>query len=159
MKSNVMGRNCSNVTMKDCSFSWTNRSANIQPIDMKEKKKKKNKKERRGSTSSQGSAASGSANLDSSQNSSSNHGSSPEDPTSLSDVETLRNLNITLEAGKVIAVVGSVGCGKSSFLSAILGEMEPLNGSKIYIPHDDEEKNDFVSYCCQTPWVVNDTLR
>lgn len=57
-----------------------------------------------------------------------------------------------------MAVVGSVGSGKSSLLSAILGEMEPMQGSKVYIPRPNEA-NGYVSYCSQTPWVVNDTLR
>jgi ABC-type cobalamin/Fe3+-siderophores transport system ATPase subunit len=30
--------------------------------------------------------------------------------------------------GKLVAVVGPVGCGKSSLLSAIIGEMEKLDG-------------------------------
>lgn len=140
------------VTMKNASFSWTNRSANIKPIDMSEAKKKK-KKERRGSGSSQGSAKS----MRSSMKSEKNSNEINEEP--LTDIETLRNLNVTIKAGELVAVVGPVGCGKSSFLSAILGEMEPLNNSKIYIPHDESEKEHFVSYCSQSPWVVNDNLR
>jgi len=61
-----------------------------------------------------------------------------------------------------VAVVGPVGSGKSSLLSAILGEMEPVNNSKVYIPREsgnDDKTEGFVSYCSQTPWVVNDTVR
>ena len=74
---------------------------------------------------------------------------------------TLQDISCTIQPGSLVAVVGPVGSGKSSFLSAILGEMEAINGSKIYIPKTDQEKemHGFASYCTQSPWVVNDTLR
>lgn len=40
----------------------------------------------------------------------------------------LRNINIHVKQGQLIAIVGTVGSGKSSLLSALLGEMEKLNG-------------------------------
>lgn len=140
------------IIMKDCSFSWTKHSANLVPIDHGSKKKK-GKDKRRGSNSSQGSA--------SSQDGRSSNGTSGADEELRVDVETLRNLSVKIGAGDLVAVVGPVGSGKSSFLSAILGEMEPMNGSKVYVPRSAEEKNEanFVSYCSQTPWVVNDTLK
>ena len=42
---------------------------------------------------------------------------------------TLTDLNLTLESGSLTAVVGTVGCGKSSLISAILGEMDKECGS------------------------------
>lgn len=73
----------------------------------------------------------------------------------------LRNIACSIERGSLVAVVGSVGSGKSSFLSAVLGEMESINGAKVYMPlKDGEEHNEGrMSYCSQSPWVVNDTLR
>ena len=139
--------NGASITMENCSFSWTQHGAGLKPIDASEKKKK-----RRGSNSSQGSSV----------GSSSHGGGSPDDEdVPLEDVETLRNLSVSINAGELVAVVGSVGSGKSSFLSAILGEMEPLNGSTIHIPRSPDEigEANFVSYCSQTPWVVNDTLK
>ena len=38
------------------------------------------------------------------------------------------SLNIKIPEGALVAVVGQVGSGKSSVLSAILGEMEKLTG-------------------------------
>lgn len=35
---------------------------------------------------------------------------------------------MSIEQGQLVAVVGSVGSGKSSLISAFLGEMEKLNG-------------------------------
>lgn len=40
----------------------------------------------------------------------------------------LKDLNLTVEKGSLVAVVGSVGAGKSSLCSAILGEMEKQSG-------------------------------
>ena len=134
--------------MKNCSFSWTNKKANLKPVDDGASKKKK--KERRGSNSSQSSASSSrGSNISGSDN--------VEEPGV--DIETLSNISISITSGDLVAVVGSVGCGKSSFLSAILGEMEPLNDSKVYLPCNKSGKKTKMSYCCQSPWVVNDTLR
>jgi ATP-binding cassette subfamily C (CFTR/MRP) protein 1 len=38
------------------------------------------------------------------------------------------SINIQIAKGSLTAVVGQVGAGKSSLLSAILGEMDKLNG-------------------------------
>lgn len=144
------------VSMKNCTFSWTNHNADLIPIDAKEKKKERrgsnssrgSKKERRGSNSSRGSVSSTGSGI-------------AEEGAALIDIETIRNISVKINAGELVAVVGAVGSGKSSFLAAILGEMEPLNGSKVYIPRTTEQikEANFVSYCSQTPWVVNDTLR
>ena len=36
---------------------------------------------------------------------------------------------MTVKSGQLVAVVGMVGCGKSSLLSAMLGEMEKVKGT------------------------------
>jgi len=38
---------------------------------------------------------------------------------------------MSVPAGHLVAVVGQVGCGKSSLLSAILGEMQRQDGQVI----------------------------
>lgn len=38
-------------------------------------------------------------------------------------------LNLSIPDGCLVAVVGQVGCGKSSLLSALLGEMERTQGT------------------------------
>lgn len=40
----------------------------------------------------------------------------------------LSNINVRVETGSLVAVVGPVGSGKSSLLSALLGEMNRLEG-------------------------------
>ena len=41
------------------------------------------------------------------------------------------SINISVPSGRLIAVVGQVGCGKSSLISAILGEMQKQEGQVI----------------------------
>lgn len=40
----------------------------------------------------------------------------------------LKDVNLIVEKGSLVAVVGTVGAGKSSLCSAILGEMEKQSG-------------------------------
>ena len=46
-----------------------------------------------------------------------------------SDDVVLRNIKLKVPKGSLIAVIGPVGSGKSSFLSAILGEMDKVSGN------------------------------
>ena len=39
------------------------------------------------------------------------------------------SIDLTIPEGSLVAVVGTVGSGKTSFLSAVLGEMEKVQGS------------------------------
>ena len=41
----------------------------------------------------------------------------------------LPSINLKVKPGQLVAIVGQVGAGKSSLLSAILGEMERVQGS------------------------------
>ncbi|KRX74827.1 Multidrug resistance-associated protein 1 [Trichinella sp. T6] len=64
---------------------------------------------------------------------------------------TLQNINFSIKPGELVAVVGQVGAGKSSFLSAILGEMEKRNGT-VGIKGN-------VAYVPQQAWIQNMTVR
>nr|UOU03334.1 ATP-binding cassette subfamily C1-1 [Brachionus rubens] len=63
----------------------------------------------------------------------------------------LRNLNLSIPRGKLIAVVGKVGSGKSSLLSSILGEMNKTTG---YLNVDGS-----ISYVPQQAWIQNATVK
>ncbi|XP_043261450.1 uncharacterized protein LOC122402590 [Colletes gigas] len=64
---------------------------------------------------------------------------------------TLENVNLQLEKGKMYAVIGMVGAGKSSFLSAILGEID--------VPEGQVKVNGSLSYAGQEAWVFGSTVR
>ena len=42
------------------------------------------------------------------------------------------SINVNIPSGSLVAVVGQVGCGKTTLLSAFLGETERLSG-KVYV--------------------------
>ncbi|XP_029673301.1 multidrug resistance-associated protein 1 isoform X1 [Formica exsecta] len=63
----------------------------------------------------------------------------------------LQNINFHVEQGQLIAVVGTVGSGKSSLLSALLGEMGKLSG-KVNTKGP-------IAYVSQQPWIQNATLQ
>ena len=66
---------------------------------------------------------------------------------------TLSNLNLSIAKGSLVAVVGSVGSGKSSFLYALLGEMQHLSG-KVNISRDLR-----LAYVAQQAWIQNSSVR
>ena len=43
---------------------------------------------------------------------------------------TVRGLNFSVPTGRLVAVVGSVGAGKTTILASLLGETEKLSGKK-----------------------------
>uniref|UniRef100_A0A8B9RF96 ABC-type glutathione-S-conjugate transporter n=1 Tax=Astyanax mexicanus TaxID=7994 RepID=A0A8B9RF96_ASTMX len=61
------------------------------------------------------------------------------------------SINVMVPQGSLLAVVGHVGCGKSSLVAALLGEMEKLEGH-ISIRGS-------VAYVPQQAWIQNATLR
>ncbi|MCI4384808.1 hypothetical protein PGIGA_G00042930 [Pangasianodon gigas] len=67
------------------------------------------------------------------------------------DPPALKRINVCIPEGALVAVVGQVGSGKSSLLSALLGEMHKqeglvsVKGSVAYVP--------------QQAWIQNATLR
>lgn len=63
----------------------------------------------------------------------------------------LRDINVSFNSGKMYAIVGQVGSGKSSLIHAILGEMHKVEGEVCL--------DGSVAYVAQTPWILNDTLR
>ncbi|XP_063833055.1 ATP-binding cassette subfamily C member 4 [Ostrinia nubilalis] len=64
---------------------------------------------------------------------------------------TLRNVNITVPKGKLCAIIGSVGSGKSSILHLLLNELRSTCG-KIYLSGP-------LSYASQEPWLFVATVR
>uniref|UniRef100_A0A672VBM3 ATP binding cassette subfamily C member 3 n=1 Tax=Strigops habroptila TaxID=2489341 RepID=A0A672VBM3_STRHB len=60
-------------------------------------------------------------------------------------------INLLVPTGALVAVVGHVGCGKSSLMSALLGEMEKLEGEVAV--------KGSVAYVPQQAWIQNATLK
>jgi ABC-type multidrug transport system fused ATPase/permease subunit len=66
---------------------------------------------------------------------------------------TLQGINIAIPKGALVAIVGTVGSGKSSLLSAIVGQLKPA-GEKTNVVF-----NSSVGYVPQQAWIMNDTLK
>lgn len=64
---------------------------------------------------------------------------------------TLKNITLAVPRGHLVAVVGAVGSGKSSLLSAFLGEMNKTSGRV--------NTNGSIAYVPQQAWIQNATLQ
>ncbi|OEL32798.1 ABC transporter C family member 14 [Dichanthelium oligosanthes] len=74
------------------------------------------------------------------------------------DVETtpvletvLKGINMEVRRGELVAVVGTVGSGKSSLLSCIMGEMEKISGTVRVCGS--------TAYVAQTAWIQTGTIQ
>jgi ATP-binding cassette, subfamily C (CFTR/MRP), member 4 len=65
--------------------------------------------------------------------------------------KTLSDVNIKIKSGKLYAIIGSVGSGKSSLLQLLLGEL-PIYSGDVLINGD-------VSYGSQESWLFAGTVR
>ncbi|KAJ8344971.1 hypothetical protein SKAU_G00291640 [Synaphobranchus kaupii] len=70
---------------------------------------------------------------------------------SRTDPPTLKRISVQIPEGSLVAVVGHVGSGKSSLLSALLGEMHKHEGSV--------SMRGSVAYVPQQAWIQNASMR
>ncbi|CAO2034161.1 unnamed protein product [Urochloa humidicola] len=63
----------------------------------------------------------------------------------------LKEINMEVRKGELVAVVGTVGSGKSSLLSCIMGEMEKASGTVRVCGS--------TAYVSQTAWIQNGTIQ
>uniref|UniRef100_A0A670YU83 Multidrug resistance-associated protein 4 n=1 Tax=Pseudonaja textilis TaxID=8673 RepID=A0A670YU83_PSETE len=67
------------------------------------------------------------------------------------EMTTLQDISFTVKPGELLTVIGPVGAGKSSLLSAVLGELSIIRGFM-----DVQGK---IAYVSQQPWVFSGTVR
>ncbi|XP_035533359.1 multidrug resistance-associated protein 4-like [Morone saxatilis] len=67
------------------------------------------------------------------------------------DAPSLQNVSITVKSHQLLTVIGPVGAGKSSLLSAILGELTHDSGTL--------KVKGQLTYATQQPWVFPGTIR
>lgn len=63
----------------------------------------------------------------------------------------LRDIDLRIKEGSLVAIVGVVGCGKSSLLAAILGELDRISGRV--------NTKGSIAYVAQQAWIQNAPLR
>ncbi|KAF9457511.1 multidrug resistance-associated ABC transporter [Collybia nuda] len=71
--------------------------------------------------------------------------------TKLSTEPTLEGINITIKKGELVGILGRVGSGKTSLLSAIIGDMLRREGDLVL--------SGSVSYAPQNPWILSASVR
>ncbi|XP_061570966.1 ATP-binding cassette sub-family C member 9 isoform X2 [Cololabis saira] len=80
---------------------------------------------------------------------------------------TLSDINIRIPTGQLTMIVGQVGCGKSSLLLAMLGEMQAVDGMVYWsnlpecemVHEGNISKNrNSVAYAAQKSWLLNATV-
>nr|UOF76394.1 multidrug resistance-associated protein [Bursaphelenchus xylophilus] len=64
---------------------------------------------------------------------------------------SLKDIQLDIEKGSLVAIVGKVGSGKSSLLSALLGEMDKLDGFAGV--------RGSIAYVPQQSWIQNQSLK
>ncbi|KRF85629.1 multidrug resistance-associated protein 1 isoform X18 [Drosophila virilis] len=67
------------------------------------------------------------------------------------DEMTLKNINMQVPKNNLVAIVGTVGSGKSSVIQALLGEMEKISGTVNTVGK--------MAYVPQQAWIQNATVR
>ncbi|KAI8868472.1 P-loop containing nucleoside triphosphate hydrolase protein [Ramicandelaber brevisporus] len=65
----------------------------------------------------------------------------------------LQSIDLQVARGSLVAVVGSIGSGKSSLLSAIMGEMTPIPPAQPIV------YGGSIGLATQTAWIQNGTVR
>ncbi|XP_051544323.1 ATP-binding cassette sub-family C member 9-like isoform X1 [Myxocyprinus asiaticus] len=96
-----------------------------------------------------------------------------------SNLSTLSDINIRIPTGQLTMIVGQVGCGKSSLLLAMLGEMQTISGKVFWskvpdceihldgnisghdteLSYEERSKNRYsVAYAAQKSWLLNATV-
>jgi ATP-binding cassette subfamily C (CFTR/MRP) protein 1 len=68
-----------------------------------------------------------------------------------SSTPNLEDINVTLKKGQLLGVLGRVGSGKTSLLSAMIGDMHKSDGQVIISGN--------VAYAPQNPWILSASVR
>jgi len=74
-----------------------------------------------------------------------------DDSSSIVAPVRLNDISLAVPHGSVVVIVGRVASGKSSLLSALIGEMQHLSGhAAIHMP----SKGHGIAYCSQQAWIM-----
>jgi len=66
--------------------------------------------------------------------------------------DIIQDLTLQVQTGSLVAIIGPAGCGKTTLLRAVIGELNLAKGS-ILVKHKE------IAYCQQAAWLRNTTVR
>lgn len=145
------------LEIRDGVFAWTTLRDEQLKKEKSEKEAEKKKKAAKDTTTIESSSPSKKSSptptIDSIMTTSSSDAAPPPIPQDIvtEPLPTLTNINLTVPQGSLTAVVGRVGQGKSSLMSALIGEMYKRHGQVIV--------SGSVAYVSQVAWILNGSLR
>lgn len=67
-------------------------------------------------------------------------------------VSALSNVSIDFKRGELSCIIGTVGCGKSALIQAIVGELPIMSGSI-------RRNYKTLAYAAQDPWIMDGTVK
>jgi ATP-binding cassette subfamily C protein CydCD len=77
------------------------------------------------------------------------------------DTPALENINLQIESGQNIALVGASGAGKSTLVNLLLGFIQPTSGTitvNYQLPSTSYELRNSIAWVPQKPYLFHDTL-
>ena len=74
----------------------------------------------------------------------------------IKEVILLKNIDLHINKGELVCIIGDVGSGKTNLLNAILNNLYVYYGKDLI---GNIKINGKIGYVSQVPWIVNDTLR
>ncbi|KAK7532705.1 ATP-dependent bile acid permease-like protein [Phyllosticta citricarpa] len=95
-------------------------------------------------------------------------GTGESDEGDVDDAFKLMDLDFRFHIGHLNVIVGPTGCGKTSLLMALLGEMTLVDGKvslpgarcrEDLIPDPETGLTESVAYCAQQAWLMNGTIK
>ncbi|KAI4517938.1 P-loop containing nucleoside triphosphate hydrolase protein [Schizophyllum commune Loenen D] len=141
------------VDVRNATFEWEKSLATGKP-NKSEKEAKKDEKERKDAEKEKGKKALA-AEEHTTEKQADAQGQAQaeqEQPAGVPlRVFRVEDVNMQIAPGNVVAIVGSVGSGKSSLLQGLIGEMKKVSGEVNF--------RSGLAYCPQIAWVQNATLR
>jgi ABC-type bacteriocin/lantibiotic exporter with double-glycine peptidase domain len=76
--------------------------------------------------------------------------------------QIITNMNLTINHGSAVALIGKTGSGKSTILNLLTGMLNPKNGNimvdNINVSDNPTYWRKFISYVPQTPFFIDDTI-